>query len=342
MTTQQPSSQASSGRRTRLVRPYPVRTLPDALAVAETIQEANAGLPFDRLLLAKAMGTTAASSGFTTRLSASARYGLTVGGYRDPTIELTGRGEAIVAPQGIDEQRQALVDCALQPELFRRFYEALDGRAIPADQYAQNMLQREMGVHPGLTSECLASLTDNGAYAGIVLQRHEGLSVDLAASAAAEPRSRRPSTGADTNATSAGRLFVAHSNAADVAEHITRFLADLGIECDVAEIEADGGTPIDEDTSRRMRACSAAILVQGQGPTRSEGTAALAYQLGAASVLYGERIVLLREFGQPAEGVPAPKVRTLEYERQALEALSLRLLLELKAVEILRVDIAPQ
>ena len=311
------------------------------MAVAKTIQEANAGLPFDRLMLAKAMGTTAASSGFTTRLSASARYGLTVGGYSDPTIALTGRGEAIVAPQGIDEQRQALVDCALQPELFRRFYEALDGRAIPEDQYAQNMLQREMGVHPGLTSECLAIIKNNGTYAGIVLQREDGLAVSLAVSSAVEPRFRRPSTGADTATPGTGRLFVAHSNAADVAEHITRFLADLGIECDVAEIEADGGAPIDEDTSQRMRACSAAILLQGQGPTRNEGSSALAYQLGAASVLYGERIVLLRELGQPNEGVAAPKVRTLEYERQALEALSLRLLLELKAVEILRVDIAP-
>ena len=70
-------------KRTRKVRPYPAYTLEDTLAIATRIQEANAGLAFDRSLLAGALGTTPASSGYTMRLNASSKYGLTQGGYND-------------------------------------------------------------------------------------------------------------------------------------------------------------------------------------------------------------------------------------------------------------------
>ena len=58
-------------RRRRVTRPYPTYTLEDALSVAEAIYEVNAGLPFDRELLAGALGTTPKSSAFTMRLNAS-------------------------------------------------------------------------------------------------------------------------------------------------------------------------------------------------------------------------------------------------------------------------------
>ena len=75
-----------------MVRPYPVHTLEEASIIASAIQERNSGLPFDRVLLAKALGTTPTSSGFTMKLNSSAKYGLTRGGYNDDRIELTPRG----------------------------------------------------------------------------------------------------------------------------------------------------------------------------------------------------------------------------------------------------------
>ena len=79
-------------KRTRIVRPYPNCTLEEAVTVAAAIQEANSGLPFDRVLLAEELGTTTRSSGFTIRLNAAARYGLTQGAYNDDSIALTPRG----------------------------------------------------------------------------------------------------------------------------------------------------------------------------------------------------------------------------------------------------------
>ena len=94
------STSQGSGKRTRLVRPYPIHTLEVALSVARAIQESNAGLPFARTDLAGALGTTPSSSGYTIRLNSSAKYGLTRGGYNADLISLTHLGQSIVAPEG--------------------------------------------------------------------------------------------------------------------------------------------------------------------------------------------------------------------------------------------------
>ena len=159
---------APRGKRRRLARPYPIHTLEDALAVANTIHTSNAGLPFDRLLLARAMGTTPTSSGFSMRLSSSAKYGITRGGYNDERISLTDLGEAIAAPKGTDELRDALVDAALKPEIFAQFYGMVAGRRLPENAHSQNMLQRDCGINPALTGECLKIIKANGMLVGIL------------------------------------------------------------------------------------------------------------------------------------------------------------------------------
>ena len=52
------TTRTEGGKRRRIVKPYPAYTLEDALDVAQAIQNANAGLPFARALLAGALGTT--------------------------------------------------------------------------------------------------------------------------------------------------------------------------------------------------------------------------------------------------------------------------------------------
>ena len=86
-------------RRTRVVRDYPTNTLQDVLVVPMAIHNNNAGLPIDRKLLAKSLGTTHKSSGFITKINSSFSYGLTIGGYKDELISLTDLGKSIVAPK---------------------------------------------------------------------------------------------------------------------------------------------------------------------------------------------------------------------------------------------------
>ncbi|MDP6716727.1 MAG: hypothetical protein QF368_19155, partial [SAR202 cluster bacterium] len=98
-------NQDKSRKRVRINRPYPTHTLEDVLPIARTIQDANSGLPMDRELLASALGTTSSSSGFRMKLTSSAKYKLTVGGYSDENIALTPLGQQCVAPQGPAEAR---------------------------------------------------------------------------------------------------------------------------------------------------------------------------------------------------------------------------------------------
>ena len=294
----------SERRRTRVVRPYPIHTLEAALSVATAIQESNAGLAFDRVLLAGALGTTPASSGYTLKLNAAAKYGLTHGGYNDDSITLTPLGEAIVAPKRRDESRTALFEAAMHPDLFRRFYHALDGKRLPEDEYAQNMLQRELGVHPELTGECLGIIKANGVYVDILKEEGGSYSVSLgrpdvgdsmsgAAEADSSPRGDRPRH---------SRIFIGDCGSAGALRFVKEVMEEFGIAYGLAERETSDAQPIPSQVSSEMRNCTAAVLVFAnehsgeRSGTPSAGERAL-YQLGAASALYGDRIVILKESG---------------------------------------------
>ena len=300
-------------KRRRIVRPYPIHTLEAALSVPATIHENNSGLPLDRKLLARALGTTPASSGFTMRLTSSARYGLTEGGYNDPLISLTREGEAIVAPTNDDEHQKALVRAATTPEVFRRFYELLDGKRLPEDPYAENTLRRELGLSADLTGECLNILKANGFYAGILMEKGGSMVVRL-------KRPLSPTGNVDNGAggtttavgptpgqpavewAGVGRIFVGNVGAGEAAELVKGVLEGFGIPYGTAEDVATEGQPVAPGVSREMRNCTAAVLVLGSdGPVGSSGRdrrlQGTLYQLGAASVLYGSRIVVVKEAG---------------------------------------------
>ena len=311
------SQQAAGGRkRTRMVRPYPIHTLEDALTIALAIQGSNAGLPFDRILLARSLGTTPASSGYTMKLNSSAKYGLTQGGYNDDRISLTVRGEAIVAPKGDDEYRTALVQAATQPDLFGQFYRMLEGKRLPEDAYAGNMLQRELGVRPDLTVECLAILKANGLYVGILTEHSDGLHVDLTAPAGpvlqsegvtreaayGAPADTYPQTTPGGGAPPGGRIFLGHSGDSEAVQLVKATLAEFGIPYGAAEGDDSDTQPVSSQVSEEMRNCTAAILVfagddKPHGKGRKTAGDKVLYQLGAASVLYGDRVVIFSEAG---------------------------------------------
>ena len=292
-------------KRTRKVRPYPIDTLEDALAIAAAIQESNAGLPFDRILLAGTLGTTPASSGYTIKLNSAAKYGLTQGGYNDDRISLTPRGEAIVAPKRSGELKQALIDAAMHPDVFRRFYLALDGKRLPEDTYAQNMLQREFGINPDLAAECLSIIKANGVYAGILKEAAGSLEVALEETAAAghvgtvEGRSVPMDSDAYPRET---RIFVGESKNAEGVQLVKDVLDEFGIAHATAPRDSGDNHPVAVQVASVMRDCTAAILVICKDDLAQDGGDSRAgdrvlYQIGAASALYGDAIVVLSEAG---------------------------------------------
>ena len=307
-------------KRTRVVRPYPIHTLEDALAVPRAIQESNAGLPFDRELLATALGTTPASSGYTMRLNSAAKYGLTQGAYNDDRITLTPRGEAIVAPTGPDERRRALLQAALQPDVFGRLFRLLDGKRLPEDDYARNMLQRELGISRELSAECLAIVKANGVYVGVLRDDGDSFVVSLGEHAglqreADEVESRTmPDPGADRAdqgvESDRGRVFIGHSGGGPAVELVKEMLDQFGVSYGVVDIETDAGSglPVPGEVAEEMRRCSAAILLLS-GPSDKDsadtGLYRMLYQVGAASLLYGDRVVVVGEDRPELDEQPA-------------------------------------
>lgn len=341
-----------------MVRPYPMHSLEDALAIARAVQERNAGLPFDRILLAKALGTTPTSSGFTMKLNSSAKYGLTQGGYNDARISLTPRGQAIVAPRDQAQQRRALLEAALQPEIFGQFYRVLDGKRIPEDEYAQGMIQREFGVHPELVGECLSIIKANGLFARILEEVGGSLYVNLKAAqdaladqparpaadgAAPTPRASTPAPEAEAAlAPAGGMVFVGRGGSPEAVQAVKQLLEDFGIPYLAAEDPGEvAGLAVPPQTSAAMRQCCAAILVFAMsgpsgGPAGLPATARMLLELGAASVLYGSRVVVLREAGLDL-GEALSGLHSVEFQRDRPQESALALLRELHRAGVVRV-----
>lgn len=345
-----------------MVRQYPVHTLEEALSVATAIQEINRGEPFDRLLLAGALGTTPASSSYTNRLNASLRYGLTEGGYASQKISLTALGRSITAPTGGPERREALVQAALKPELFLNFYRSLDGKRMPPDQYAKNTLQRESDVHPDLTNECLAIIKQNGLFVGILGEiggaqyvslsgAHApaelpmpGVAVTETLEAAGPSADPMGASGSSVTVARPAKLLIAHAGDPGVVEAIRRTFDSFGI--DYASIESADAVqhPPDRATSEALRLCDAAVLVLAipeglPGGSRIEAgnKESTIFMLGAVA-LYGDRVVLLREKG--LERLPQEAtLRTLQFRRENLDELSLRLLQELHRMDVIQIHV---
>ena len=344
-------------KRTRMVRPYPVHTLEDSLAVAGAIQKSNSGLPFDRALLARALNTTPASSSFTMRLNSSAKYGLTQGRYNDHSIAITPRGEATVAPKDADERRRALREAALEPDVFRRFYEMLDGKPLPRAEYAQNLLQRELDIQPELSAECLRVAEANGLFAGI-LKRDSGddllvalTQVDEIPAAAAAPTLPVPAfTGPPDpgvgGGEAAGRVFIGSTGHSEATKYVTAVLDEFGVPYAEGAVKTDEGPGLAAEVSREMRRCSAAILVvDGNSGDAQESVgqgiaAAVMYQLGAASVLYGSRVLMVR--GEEARLTPEMDtgLPSIVYQSDVPERAGMALLAALKGLGV--IDVLPR
>ncbi len=349
------TTRTEGGKRRRTVKPYPAYALEDALGVAQAIQNANAGLPFARALLAGALGTTPKSSAFTQRLNASAAYGLTQGGYNDADISLTSLGEALAAGSH-DRRVQALVEAAMTPPVFGGFYEMLDGKRLPESAYAQNLLQRELGVNDGLTDECLSILIANGEYAGIISEQ-DGVSVvhladrrpqPAAASPPpdAPPPERNPTTLASESTAapddildkSKGRVFVGHIGESDAAQFVASMLEQFGIPVSNPRFGDDAELPLPPEVADEMRSSHAAVLVfadHGDGGQAIRDK--MLFLLGACCALYDDRVVIFHE----ADAAPLPNLNGLScvsFRSERIAESGLGLLMELHKAGVVSIS----
>ena len=187
------------------------------------------------------------------------------------------------------------MEAAIDPEPFSRFYMMLDGKRLPEDTYAENMLQRDIGISPELTAECLGIIKENGLYAGILEEVSGHLEVKLAeeptpAETKAEdaPAAAPPAPAAEPR--SRPKIFVGESRNSDAVDLVVHVLSEFGIPHEAATREPDDSSPISAGASELMRASTAAVLVIASGDLAEGGNGSgerALYQIGAASLLFG-------------------------------------------------------
>lgn len=141
------------------------------------------------------------------------------------------------------------------------------------------------------------------------------------------------------------QFFIAHGRNHKPLQQLQKILKELDIPYVVAEEEPNVGRPISQKVSDLIKSCSAGIfiftgdeeLLDKDGNTVLQPRQNVVYELGAASLQYGRRIVIFKE-----KGVTFPTdfrdLGYIEFDKDNLEGKSMELIRELiglKAVRIL-------
>jgi hypothetical protein len=148
-------------------RPFPRRTLEQALRVPRTLRDKNGGQPWATTEVAKAMSLGAKSGNFFYLTSAAKQYGLTEGTSQTNEIALTELGRRAVYPSSAEEERSALRDAFLRVPAFRGVLEHYGGNKLPDKQYRENTLFTKFNLEPAIQDEFVDLLNKNSHFTGI-------------------------------------------------------------------------------------------------------------------------------------------------------------------------------
>lgn len=297
-------------KRTRKTRPYPPDTLEETVILAKAIYEKNAGLPMDRLLLAKAIGRTPASSAFRSLITSSAKYGLTQGNYNDTQIGLTDLGEAFAGAKNKTELDQAAAQAALTPEIFNGFHAALEQKKFPEDVYAENMLRRDFKVSSELSKECLTIFKANLIYVGLTTEIGGSLYVSKRNAIQRVINAKEPEVVDEETAEKIiepkkqqeiqeTRVFISHGKNKRVLEQVKTMLEFGKYPNEVAVETETTAIPVPDKVLDAMRRCNAGIIIisADEQEKLEDGHYGInqnvLIEIGAAFVLYDRKVVLL-------------------------------------------------
>jgi hypothetical protein len=272
---------------------------------------------------------------------------------------LTPLGQRAVAPKNADEAIDSLVSAAAAPDIFRDFFLLLNGKRMPEELYAKNMLIRELNVHSDLASECLETINANGLFTGIIRSDGQHLMVEFGK---ASTNDEAPVIGdrevqqtpfhdgpAQSSATverkvvqSKPSIFIGFFERSATIEKIANVLGKLGITIVQGDLSSESSSlTLSTDLTRDMQNCDAAIVV---GPNNVSGENIPGYVsdramwlfLGAATFQFGEKVVLVENSPENTSG-PMPGIRTVSARSENIEESVLEILaalIEVRAIKI--------
>lgn len=367
---------SGQGRKRISQADIPLHRLEDALRIPRSLVDhygSDATRPLD---VASALELTPNSSHFRTLCGASLGYGLTDGGPKAPLIGLTPLGRRALCPTEVGEDARALRDAAQKPVVAQKFYTKYDGSPLPPKHIAQNVLAT-FGVPADRTATVYDLLIANADFVGISKTIKDKVYVDLGAPAPSSPGGEanfgeEPDDSSDIldaddygddevlegqqgpadpvpagNAPShRNAIFVGHGSNHKPMEQLVKILDEYGIPNKQAIAEPNRARPIPQKVAEVMQECGAAVLVftadkeyfDKDGNSIWRPSENVHHELGAASVLYGDRVVIFKEVGIDLPSNFSSR-GYIEFEKDRLNEKGVELFRELVAMKILKVSV---
>jgi hypothetical protein len=352
----------------------PSVSLEKARRVPQTLVDSYGSDPTRPIDVASALNVAPSSGPFRTLCGAAVGYGLTDGGPNAPSISLTALGRRVVTPTEVDDDKQALREAALKPTIAQKFYAKYDGSPLPPKNIAQNVLAT-FTVPASRTGAVFDLLIENATYVGFIKKIKEKNYIDIgtpashgtAAQTSLDPAPDEPSIpggeeeiidenlggervsreeNPETRDPTKNAIFIGHGGNLKPMEQLIKILNEYGIPHKQAVAEANRARPIPQKVADVMRECGAAILVftadkeyfDKDGNSIWRPSENVSHELGAASVLYGDRIVIFKE-----KGIELPSnfssVGYIEFEKDQLDDKGIDLFRELVSMKILYISV---
>jgi predicted nucleotide-binding protein len=368
-----PGSEAEQQEKKVYVRStFPLHRLEDILPVAESIENLNAGQPYPPIDIAVALGQSPGSTAFHAKLSSSFKYTLTTGSYKSDRIALTTLARSLVAPTSPAERATAIVTAVLAPEKFKNAYDYFRGKKLPDTQFLMNTIIREFEVPTEHAEQFVNVFRANLHFAGLLREAGGGLWVQHASSVTTAPATQSEEHEADaedgtseeitsevladtpadpmipvfTEPTRPKAIFVGHGKKKQPLAELEQILNEYKLPNKVAQYEAHVGRPIPQKVADTMKECGAAILIftadeelrdlEGNPVWRPSEN--VGHELGAASVLYDNRIIVFKE-----RSVTLPSnysgIGYIEFDGNDLAAKAVELFRELIAFGLVKITV---
>jgi hypothetical protein len=304
-------------------------TLEVALRIPRAIWENYAGkgaAPHD---IAMALDLSPTSGGWRNLCGSSIAYGFTEGGYAASQITLTDLGRRLVAPTEEGDDDAALIEALLKPKVQREFYEKYNKAKFPKEEIGRNVLI-SLGLPKDRAERAFEILRENGKFAGVIRDTKTGPFVALeigGAKGAKQAISQLEELGEEGGALEStkadslfevfsgdtrekkSQLFVAHGKKVKSLDDLKKILGEFKIPYKVAVDEPHKGRPISNKVAELMNECSAGIFVftkdekflkqsdSGELTEVWRPSENVVYELGAASILWDKKIIIVREDG---------------------------------------------
>ena len=341
--------------------------LSEALRIPLGIRDNYALNPSTPLDVGTAIGIAPTSGSFRTLTGASIAFGLTTGGYNAAEISLTELGKRIVAPSQEGDDVLAKREAFERPRVIREFIQKYDGNKLPQKNIVQNVLNNmkvpfeateraydlliaglnELGYIKLINNASFVQRPNEVRAASNIEQPLREITCSTESDAAVDNITVREPELTELGSRLSNAIFLGHGKNKKPLEQLIKILDEYGIPHLEAEHEPNAGRPIPTKVAETMRKCGAAILIftGDERFTDSTGNEVLrpsenvVHELGAASVLYDNRIIIFKEADVNLASNYS-SIGYIDFDKDKLNDKGLELFRELVNFKIINISVA--